>query len=83
VEPRAAIKPPNLNVGEFQDAAPIPIPISSKASNAKCEGNELHPSKSTVNRTVISGMPHFDVYVNEIPILSNAILFSSVVEETF
>lgn len=68
----AAANPTGSNVGWFQDAAPIPRAIGISESKAGVEGRALVPSNSKVIRTVMRGIPHFEVYVSEIPILSRA-----------
>lgn len=71
----AAKKPYNSNVGVFQLAAPIPSAMGNNENNVAFDGKADIPSNNNVNKTVINGIPHLLVYVNEIPIRSNAIEF--------
>ena len=70
----AATKPSKPNVGLFHDDAPMPSAIGIKDISVGVDGRADMPSNAIVNSTVIIGMAHLLVYVNDIPILSNAIL---------
>ena len=70
----AATKPSNSNVGLFHDDAPMPSAIGINDISVAVDGKADMPSNAIVNSTVIIGMAHLLVYVNDIPILSNAIL---------
>lgn len=68
VESMAAMNPINSKVGEFHDAAAIPTAMGINESNASALGSACLPSINIVNKTVMSGMAHLEVYVSEIPI---------------
>jgi hypothetical protein len=54
-------KPSNSYVGALQDAAAIPTAIGISDNNVGIFGKAFTPSNSNVNRTVMMGIPHFDV----------------------
>jgi hypothetical protein len=70
----AITKPITSNVGALQDAAAMPKAIGINDANVVTLGSACTPSNRKVNKTVIIGIPHLDVYVKPIPIRSNAIL---------
>mmetsp|Transcript_12252 Transcript_12252/g.14039 ORF Transcript_12252/g.14039 Transcript_12252/m.14039 type:complete len:198 (-) Transcript_12252:419-1012(-) len=74
----AAMNPKSSNRGEFQEAAAIPMAMGTSDNSANRLGSAFRPSKSTVNNTVTSGMAHFDVYVNDIPIRFKLIEFAKL-----
>ena len=49
------------NIGEFHDAAPMPNAMGNKVNNVVVLGNASRPPTKTVNKTIMSGIPHFDV----------------------
>jgi hypothetical protein len=69
----AAANPTDSKEGEFQLAAAIPAAIGTSVKRTQMEGKAELPSNKNINRTVMRGIPHFDVYVKEIPIRLNAI----------
>jgi len=71
-ETNAATKPSNSKQGEFQLAAAIPKAMGSKQRRVGAEGRESLPSRRQVRSTVTRGIPHFEVYVSEIPIRFSA-----------
>lgn len=57
----AAAKPTASKVGELHEAAAIPTAIGTKDIKAATFGSDDAPSNRRVSKTVISGMPHFEV----------------------
>ena len=72
---QAIMKPINSYVGALHDAAAIPNAIGINDINVGILGKASTPSNSNVNKTVMMGIPHFDVQVKPIPIRSRAMLY--------